>query len=322
MRGLEVIFWTVFVALMVPAGSLTVVRLVEPDSARALQIQAFTPLAFPLYAVALVMLSVAAVRATTDKALFLAPAVLALLGLAAHFFWLSPQFLGPNPEPAAGAEPMRVMTANLFAGEADTVALVERVRTEEVDLLVVNEITDRALRDMLRVGLDESLPFGVGTPGQDVEGTMIFSREPIVEIARVGTQFDSVVARTMGMVVIGVHPVPPLEPDQWRADHDAIFSAVGEFDPDLVLGDFNATPDHEPMRRLSENGYRDSVEITNGVFMPTWPANGLYPILGLLGPTAPIDHVLVSSDIAVVQTGTLDLPDSDHRSVVTVIARR
>ncbi|GAB2765435.1 hypothetical protein GCM10027020_17330 [Nocardioides salsibiostraticola] len=322
MRGIEVTFWIAFVVLIVPAGTLTVVRVVEPESGRALQIEAFTPYALPLYALALILLAGTAVRRSESNAPFLVPAVLVVVGLGAHFYWLSPQFLGATPEPADDAPLVRVMTANLLAGEADTVALVELVRDQDVDLLVVNEVTDRSVRDMVRVGLTALLPFQAGTPGEGVEGTMVFSRKPLTDVKSIDTEFDSLVATTQDLVVIAVHPRPPGDPVGWRADHDAVYAAVGEYDPDLILGDFNATPDHPPMRRLSDNGYRDSVEITNGIIAPTWPTNGGYPILGWLPATAPIDHVLVSSDIAVVETGTADLPSSDHRPVIAVIARR
>ncbi len=315
-------WWTAFVVLMVPAGTLTLVRLVEPDSSTALQIQAFTPYALILYFLALVALGGVAVWGARIKAPLIAATAVALLGLGAHFYWFSPQFLGPHPVPAAGTTPLRVMTANLLAGKADVVTLVDQVRDRDVDLLVVNEITDRSLRDMTRVGLGRVLPFQAGAPGATGEGTMIFSRKPFADVARIDTDLDSVVATTQGLVVLAVHPRPPLDPAQWRADHDAVYAAVGKYDPDLIMGDFNASMDHYPMRRLSESGYRDSVEITNGVLAPTWPANGHHPILGWLPPTVAIDHVLVSSDIAIVQTGTVDLPASDHRAVVAVIARR
>ena len=322
MRGLEIIFWVTFVCLMVPAGLLSVVRLVEPESGRALQIQAFTPYALPLYALALLLLVGAAVRASNGRAHLLAPTVLALLGLGAHFYWFSPQVLGSTPSPAAGATSIRVMTANLYAGEGDAVALAQEVKDREVDLLVVNEITDRALRDMQRVGLRSELHFQAGSTGSSVEGTMIFSRAPIEPVEPVDTEFDSLVATTGGFVVLAVHPNPPVQPDQWRTDHDTLYAAVKSSKPDLILGDFNATADHAPMRRLADRGYRDSVEITNGILQPTWPANGQYPILGWFPPSVAIDHVLVASDIAVVDTQTVDLPASDHRPVVAVIARR
>ena len=41
-----------------------------------------------------------------------------------------------------------------------------------------------------------------------------------------------------------VHPVAPVAPAGWRADHAVVLAAAEEDDADLVVGDMNATPDH------------------------------------------------------------------------------
>ena len=39
-------------------------------------------------------------------------------------------------------------------------------------------------------------------------------------------------------------------------------------DADLVLGDFNATSDHAPMRAWKDAGWRDSLELVNAGLEP------------------------------------------------------
>ncbi len=216
------------------------------------------------------------------------------------------------------------MTSNLLRGAADGTELMDRVREGDVDLLVVNEITISSLADLERAGLRELLPFREGNPAADgaSSGTMVFSTQSTVLRDVLDTQLGGLVVDTGDLRLIAVHPLSPVSPDGWRDDHNTVLAAVQEYDPDLVAGDFNATPDHRPMRALDEAGYRDSADVANAGFQPTWPVNGLFGLIGFLGPVAPIDHVLVSDDWTVTATQTVEIDGTDHKPVVAVVARR
>jgi len=314
----------VCVLLLAPAALLTLFRLTEPPWARAVQAVAFTPLGLPLYAVALVLLVVVMLVRRTVAVPYTVTAGLAATGLVLHAGWFAPELTGDVPEPAAGAEPLVVMTSNLLKGGADTAAVMNQVRDRDVDLLVVNEITESSLAAMDAAGLKTLLPFREGRPGVDgtVAGTMVFSNEPTELVDSLDTAMGSLVVDTDDLRLFAVHPSTPVSPAMWRDDHATILAAVDDHDPDLMVGDFNATPDQAPMRALEDAGYRDSVELTNGGFQPTWPVNGAFGALGLLGPLAPIDHVLVSDDWAVTETETAELDGSDHMPVIATVAAR
>jgi endonuclease/exonuclease/phosphatase (EEP) superfamily protein YafD len=310
--------------LLTPALMLSLIRLVEPSWGKAVQAEAFTPFGLPLYAAALVLLlTVMGVRRTVSVG-YSVPAVLAGAGLVLHAAWFAPMVVGETPAPAADADRAVVMTANVLRGRGDGADLVEQARDRGVDLLVVNEITGSALEEMEAAGLDDLLPERVGEPGVEdsVVGTMVFGTEPISLVDRLPTNLDSLVVDTGGLRVLAVHPMSPMWPDDWRADHADVLAAARTFAPDLLAGDFNATADHPPMRALADAGYRDSVELTNGGFQPTWPVNGGFGWLGLLGPVAQIDHVLVSDDLTVTETDNFDLDGADHRPVVATVAPR
>jgi endonuclease/exonuclease/phosphatase (EEP) superfamily protein YafD len=189
---------------------------------------------------------------------------------------------------------------------------------------VVNEITVSSLAAMEVAGLSTLLPFRAGGPGPDgtVAGTMVFSNEPTGLVDSLDTAMGTLVVEAGELRLFAVHPSTPLSPETWRDDHAKILAAAQQHGPDLVIGDFNATLDHGPMRALEDAGYRDSVELTNGGFEPTWPVNGGFGVLGFLGPVAQIDHVLVSGDWAVTETRTTELAGTDHRPVIAVVARR
>ena len=170
-------------------------------------------------------------------------------GLGLHLWWLAPQFVGDNPAPADDATPLVVMTTNFYAGDADAADVVRIVEERDVGLLVVNEITFGTLDQIEQAGIDDLLPYRIGEPNGAVDGTMVFSREPMGEAIRLSTVFQSwqvsVGEGDDAITVLAVHPtapVPPAGAETWRAEHALLLAAAKESDADLVLGDMNATP--------------------------------------------------------------------------------
>jgi endonuclease/exonuclease/phosphatase (EEP) superfamily protein YafD len=285
---------------------------------------AFTPFAIPLYAAALALVvGVFVARRAVTRPSAVA-AVAAAAGLLLHAWWFAPMFIGETPEPAAAGEPVVVMTANLLRGYGDGAQLVEQAREHDVDLLVVSEITVSSLAAMKAAGLDDLLPYAEGLPGPDgeVPGTMLFSAERTRLVDTLDTISGGLVVETGGFTVVAAHPSSPVYPEEWQDDQQVVVDAVEEHAPDLVVGDFNATLDHWPLRDIVDLGYRDSVELSNGGFQATWPVNGTFGALGFLGPVAQIDHVLVGEDWTATDTATTELDGTDHKPVVAVVARR
>lgn len=322
MRARTVLFWSLTLGMLAPAAVLTAARLVDSESGSVIRLQSFTPYALALYGASLMLLAPAAIRRTKEQTVLLVPALVALGGLLLHGWWFAPQVVGGRPEAARGADPLTVMTANLAAGRGDAADVVRQAADAEVDLLVVTEITERALGDMDRAGLEDLLPHRAGQPGQGFEGTMVFAGAPAELVDDLGTVFGSIVVETAGLTVLAAHPRPPTRTEAWLADHAVVLAAAEDVDPDLIVGDLNAAPDHAPMRDLGDAGFRDSVEVVNDVLEPTWPANGDFPVLGWFPPSVPIDHVLVGPTMTVLETHTVDLGGTDHRPVVATVAAR
>ena len=124
-----------------------------------------------------------------------------------------------------------------------------------------------------------------------------------------------------GLTVLGVHPVAPVDPAGWRADHGAILAQAEADDADLIVGDMNATPDHDVMRDLDDAGFRDAAELANEGWQPTWPANHV-GIVPFLPPVIQIDHVLLGESMASLGTHTVDIGGTDHLALVATVARR
>lgn len=323
MRARVLVFWGIVALLLVPAAALTFARAVEPDRGFWIQLEAFTPFGLVLYGAAALLLVARLLVRHRVRSWAAAVAAVAGLGLALHAWWYAPQLTGANPPPAPGAERVVVMSANISSGGADGIDLVRRATEEDVDLLAVQEITAADLADMERAGLAELLPYRVGEPGTFGDGTMVFARTELTGAEPLATTHDGWVVEMGDLTVMAVHPWAPTEPELWRKELALVEQAIGEHEPDLVVGDFNATLDHAPMRALGDAGYRDAGELANEGWQPTWPASGTVDVLGVgLPALVQIDHVLVGPEVAALGMHTVELPDSDHRAVVAEVARK
>jgi endonuclease/exonuclease/phosphatase family metal-dependent hydrolase len=318
---LRVLFWLVVAGLAVPALTLTVARAFDTDNGTMIRIEAFTPLAIPLYAALLVLLAAGAALWKVDRIPRVVAAVLALVGLGIHAWWFAPQVVGDNPGPADDADRITVMNANLYEGRAKAEEVVAAVRDNHVDILVLEEITPDLLAQMDAAGLAELLPDRVGEPDYMVAGTMILANQPLTDHVRLRTTFQGWEAKYGQLTVLGVHPVAPVDPAGWRADHAAILKQAEADHADLIVGDMNATPDHDVMRKLDDAGYRDAGEVSNEGWQPTWPANHV-GVLPLLPPLVRIDHVLIGDSMASLGTHTIDIEGTDHLALAATVAAR
>jgi endonuclease/exonuclease/phosphatase (EEP) superfamily protein YafD len=317
----RVLFWVVAALLAIPALTLTVARVFDSDNGTMIRIEAFTPLAMPVYVVLVVWLALGAVLTKGRRRQPVTAAVLAVVLLGLHVWWFAPQVVGSNPAPAEGAQRIVVMNANLYEGRGSAEDVVDAVRHNHVDVLVLEEITPQLLEQMDALGLAELLPERVGEPDPFVAGTMILADQPLTEHVRLRTVFQGWEATYDGLTVLGVHPVAPVDPAGWKADHAAILKQAEDDQADLIVGDMNATADHEPMRQLADAGFRDAGEVSNEGWQPTWPANhvGVFP---LLPPLVRIDHVLIGDRLASLGTRTVDIAGTDHDALLATVARR
>ncbi len=314
--------------VLVPAVLLSVARVLQPAGGAWVRLVAFTPFATVLYLLAVLLLLVAWVRGRggwrgTAKVL----TVFSLVGLLAHAAWASGPFIGsPTAAAASDQTPITVMSSNLRLGEGETARVVEVALANHVDVLVLQEVTQRARAGLRSAGLDEVLPHSAGAAAPGTDGTMVFSTMRLGRVKRLDTGFGSwqMVLRTPDGPVrlLAVHPRPPMgDAREWRADHLVLRAAARETDgPTLLVGDFNATLDHAPMRELVGRGFDDAATEANSQWQPTWPAAGEVSRLSVSVPSLlPIDHVLARGGLRAVRTSTATIAETDHRALVAVL---
>jgi endonuclease/exonuclease/phosphatase (EEP) superfamily protein YafD len=243
-------------------------------------------------------------------------AAVALLALVAVVF---PRVWGSGEE-RAGRQ-LRVMTVNLRLGAADAADVVRLVDAGKIDLLALQEYTAAAQRRLDLAGLDRRLPYHVTDPEPYAAGSALYSRFPLSQ-QRTPTGIGGLVQASATMTLPGgtriaarsVHPCSP-----YPADHESCWTRGIAAEPAatphavrrVLLGDFNATLDHPPLRRLIATGYRDAADVTGSGLRPTWPDDPF--------PAVTLDHVLADRRLAVHAYQVRRVAGTDHRAVLAVL---
>lgn len=238
-------------------------------------------------------------------------------------------FVGSPPD----AEPdLRVASYNTFIQAPDISHVVELVRDEEPDLLLVQEVQPRRA-DELRAQLGGTFPHMSFEPREAgrIGGVGVLSRFPILEERALepvsGSRPTSIVVVDVGgqpVQVVSVHLTSPcltcgtsvlqrqgFEAGMRHAEMDAIIGALDPGLPAVIGGDLNSTRRSDPYRLLAGAGFRDpQIEAGSGPGF-TWPDGS--------GPFFRIDWVLVRG--ATPTAAWVDPPRaSDHRPVVVDVA--
>ncbi|WP_371494036.1 endonuclease/exonuclease/phosphatase family protein [Kitasatospora sp. NBC_00374] len=301
-------------ALVGPAG-LLLTRLGGWDDGTVLAMPMSTmPYAVPVTLVALAALLVLRSWRTAAVAGLLAVVQLALV---------VPRFVPDGTSVAADVPRLRVATSNSYLGQVDAAALVRLVREQRVDVLAVEELSPGAARRLDEAGMGELMPYREQPNNND---TALFSRLPLTRLdssdpavtrAQVGAE---VAVAGHKVRVVAVHTYYPLgDARKWARGFDGLKAAArADTRNSVLLGDFNATLDHAPMRSLLDTGLTDThAELGRGG-SPTWPEhNADFPYLP---PVIQIDHVLHGDALTAVDVSEHTVHGSDHRAVVAELA--
>ena len=288
------------------------------------QLAALAPVAVVPATVAVI---IAAATARWLAVLFAIPAVILLI-------WQLPPRRRISHQPAAGPwresgsaltlVRLRLLTVNAQGGAADPAALLRTVRTHNVDVLAVQELTPHMVSRLAAAGLAQLLPFSHLDPRPGWAGTGLWARWPLTPLPPVPglaaaaprARIDPPGGRPVTLTV--VHPHAPMREhaDTWQRELALIRQTLATVDePQVVAGDFNASRDHRPFRDLLAAGFLDCADSSQSRSWPgfTWPADGrMLPVMRL-------DHVLVSRTATVSMTRAIRLPRTDHHGVLAAI---
>lgn len=326
MLGWSVLAVTV-AGLLVPAGMVTAARLMDSSSLGWVMLRALTPLAVVPYLCALLLLALACVRGQgAGRAVAASVGLVVAVALVLHVSWAIGPYLGPAPAAASGST-FRVMSVNLKLGQADVGTVLRTAVRERVDVLVAEEVTGAALAELEGVGLDQRFPFVVGEPAEGRNGMMVFSVHRLRPVARIPTSTPGYAMDVdldgRRVRLVAVHPISPNNGiARWAADQELVRQTATSADgPTLVVGDFNATMDHQPLRELVGSGFRDAATEARSGWQPTWPSAGEVEMFGLrLPPLFALDHVFLGGSLRASWTRTVTVEGTDHRALVVQVS--
>lgn len=304
---------TVLVWLIVlPGTAWAVIRFFGWERGLMVQLFAFTP-----YVAAAVWLP-ALIALVSRRWLAAAVAVVAAAILAVTVL---PRAVADNDRGPTSGVPLHVLSANVLAGAADPATVVRLVREHDVAVLAMQEFTPGIRVRLTEAGLDALLPYSSLAAEFGTSGSAVYSRFPITAPGsrRNGGGFMQAygTVQPIGagpLTVESVHPVAPYNIQvlgDWRSDLAQQPRAEPTGTPRILLGDFNATLDHKPLRELISRGYRDAADADGAGLIGTWGPYSGHPL-----PPVTIDHVLVDDRIGVRDVQVHAVPRSDHRSLL------
>jgi len=300
-------------ALVGVAGVPSLVRLVgDHDHSWPILVVTFVPPASLLLA-GLTALSLALRRWRTA----LAGGV--LVGLNAC--WLAPLYVADRPP--AGTD-IVAMTINMQYGWGDATKIAAEVRDRHVDVLGVTELTPEAVAHLGAEGLDRALPYHVISPDVLAHGSGLWSRFPLTPaqewrgIHRMPGATLHVPDRTGRVRDVDVRVAHPYRTARYNATSyrrdqsmlRARLAAQPQDVPAIVLGDFNASRDHQAFRRLLSDGWRDAPEYAGSGFVGTWSPRYWMPHF------VQLDHILFNRRIGARSSATFEVAGSDHGALV------
>jgi len=242
------------------------------------------------------------------------------------------------PGPGPTAVTVRVLTLNARGGWADPAALLSRIREHQVDVLAVQELTREMVGRLDQAGLASALPYSHVDPRPDSPGVGLWARWPLAALPPV-PGMEAAAPRAGAepvpghpVVLTAVHPAAPQLSRAllWQRDLTRLLPLAGTGEPQIVMGDFNATRDHQAFRDLLDAGFVDCADVARHRPWPgfTWPASWdvysdrarqRFPDWPAL-PLMRLDHVLVTpAGTTVRQARPIRVPGTDHLAVLAVI---
>jgi endonuclease/exonuclease/phosphatase (EEP) superfamily protein YafD len=244
-----------------------------------------------------------------------------LIGIAVK----SPAFI-EDSHPAGNTVPLRVLTINLYDGAADAADVAAAAR-DHADVVVVQELPESAARSLAQNGLDAQFPYSSVHARSNAAGVGIWSRFPIVQSSKISryelgavTASVRVPTAASDVTVADIHLAGPWpQPlDRWREEIGALPDTLRELAAGagpgavVVAGDFNATTDFQPFRRLYDAGFADAVEQAGDGLNRTYPADSMVP------PIVGIDHILTYNSWA-TDTDEVPIDGTDHMGLIATI---
>lgn len=245
-------------------------------------------------------------------------AVVVLTAIAINASFLMPWYRAAQAAP--GGTQLKFVYANLLSTNDEFGRFLTLIDEEQPDLVFLQEFSPQW--QSATAALAATYPFQYARPRTDNFGIAMFSRVPLDSVSHVDSPpfgYPTLIAIARSgeakLTLVSSHPMIPVGRGNFAARNEQIQSLtalVNSADgPVMLLGDLNATVWDRYYRQFeSRTGLRNARR-GFGV-LPTWPT--FLPIAMI-----PIDHVLVSEEVGVVEARTGPRIGSDHLPLIVTI---
>ena len=222
----------------------------------------------------------------------------------------------------------RIMTLNTYNGNASAAEIVALVKSYNVEVLCLEELTDAEVQALSTAGLDTVLPYHVisdaaseinngGRNGIWTAAPMSNVSTNLLPINTSSMPAADIVVGETTVRIVAVHPNSPVRGAQseWSQGLSVIQSLSGYNHAYLLCGDFNSTWDHARFRELLGDTFVDAGEQSGQGFHMTYPSSGKVPSL------IEIDHFVYSksSGIVVSNLEAVAVSGADHRALIGIL---
>jgi endonuclease/exonuclease/phosphatase (EEP) superfamily protein YafD len=253
-------------------------------------------------------------------------ALVAALAMVVQLVWARP-YWPRSTEPASQTGSISVLTMNLRCDEPPVADLAKVVERERPDIVVLQDFSQDAWELLEESSWLQLLPWHSPQPKdqpqtnkRDPCGPLVFSDSPMTwEPATPKPGMVKVALPGVSIDVLPVSlPTPSADVDAWLRGFDSLDRALtwhgpvdGQSEALLVVGDFNATREHVPLRRLiADHQLVDAAEQSGAGWLPTFPTNQWYP------PMIAIDHVLMTPALRATEVESFDIRWAGHRALL------
>ncbi len=216
---------------------------------------------------------------------------------------------------------VKLLHANIYSGNRNAGPLLELIAEEEPDIVFLQEVSDRWMSALepLRAAYGHSYRI----PRDDNFGIAVLSRHPFSSTAMLESPpygFPSlVVQQTVGnrtVTFLSTHPMPPLGQPGFDARNEQLASVAETLNsidgPAVLIGDLNTSMWSHHYQQLIESTGLNNASYGFGL-KPSWPTHLPFAMI-------PIDHCLVSTSIAVLDTRLGPGIGSDHLPLIVELA--
>lgn len=239
---------------------------------------------------------------------------------AACLFTIAPFDAIIGCQPSSGEGEITIMTANVKSGAGRPDAIAANIAATDPDVIVLQETKTPFMRALAANAGMEAWPYRSNEIPEANNGTVVWSKWPLsdahADALPVNSSVEAVVESPRGdFTVASIHTASPTSPrkvDMWHEQLEGL-AGLPTGSPMVIGGDFNATEDHQPFRRLLDQGWTDVHDDKGCGPDLTWSSRRLST------PVMRLDHILVTDDFEVLSTEIGDAGGSDHRPVISRI---